>query len=401
MFDGMRHLTSSSCAFLCCVALPAQEAAPPAARVHATLDAADASWHGAVAIADGVHGGAARFDGVTARVDVGACPVSSAEAFTLRCQLRTKAAGFCTPLMARAGDAVGLSLVLGRSPGVLSFEAWSWQSVRIASRRRVDDGAWHAVEVAYDAAANMALLLIDGEPQGAAELGNGSSPDAQLRLGNNIGCDQPFAGDLDDVEVVAGTARGEELRAFTPVLPRAERARELRALREHALPKQTPSLADAAAADWSARRLAVRAHVADALGLVPPPASVPLDFQVHGELVRDGVRVQRISWVGFAGQRATGWLWTPEHPPAGRRPAVLNPHGHWENGARHPVVQARCAAFAQFGWTALAVDSVHVEHVASGVNAVGAMTWHNQRALDLLLARNDVDQARIGCTGAC
>jgi hypothetical protein len=127
---------------------------------------------------------------------------------------------------------------------------------------------------------------------------------------------------------------------------------------------------------------------------------VPLDVQVHGELLRQGVRLQRISWVGFAGQRATGWLWTPEHPAAGRRPAVLNPHGHWENGARHPVVQARCAAFAQFGWTALAVDSVHVEHVASGVNAVGAMTWHNLRALDLLLARDDVDPARIGCTGA-
>jgi hypothetical protein len=79
---------------------------------------------------------------------------------------------------------------------------------------------------------------------------------------------------------------------------------------------------------------------------------------------------------------------------------VLCPHGHWQNGARHPVVQARCAAFAKLGWTALATDSVHVEHVASGVNSVGAMTWHNQRAIDLLLARDDVDPRRIAVTGA-
>lgn len=79
---------------------------------------------------------------------------------------------------------------------------------------------------------------------------------------------------------------------------------------------------------------------------------------------------------------------------------MLNPHGHWQQGAIDPVVQARCAAFAQFGWTALAVDSVHVEHIASGVNSIGAMTWHNQRALDLLQTLDVVDPARIGVTGA-
>ncbi|MGB3968052.1 MAG: hypothetical protein WBO45_15055, partial [Planctomycetota bacterium] len=136
------------------------------------------------------------------------------------------------------------------------------------------------------------------------------------------------------------------------------------------------------------------------LGLSPPPADVPLDFQVHGEVVRDGVRLQRVSWIGFPGHRATGWLWLPASPQPGRHPAMLCPHGHWQYGARDPVVQARCAAFAQFGWTTLAVDSVHVEHVASGVNSVGAMTWHNQRALAVLRTRADVDPERIGVTGA-
>ncbi len=370
------------------------------ARVHEALDAADARWRGAVPIADGAVGGAARFDGDRAHIDVGPCPVSSAQPFTLRCRLRTTTATFCTPLMARDGDAVGLSLVLGRTPGTVSFEAWSWQTARIASRVRVDDGRWHAIEVRFDPDSNVALLFVDGAVQGHAELGIGEARTAQLRLGDNIGAHQPFAGDLDEVVVLPEVAPKEAMRAHLPVVSRAERAAVLASLRAQRLPTQSPGLAEAATAKWPARRVTVRAHVADALGLVPDPARAPLDVQVHGELVRGAVRLQRVSWIGFPGQRATGWLWTPVAAPAGRRPAILNPHGHWQDGAQHPVVQARCAAFAAFGWVALAIDSVHVEHVASGVNSVGAMTWHNQRALDLLLARDDVDPARIGCTGA-
>ncbi|HEX5051325.1 MAG TPA: LamG-like jellyroll fold domain-containing protein [Planctomycetota bacterium] len=374
----------------------------PQVTLVAHLDEVDARWHGAQPIVDGARGRAARFDGKAACIDVGSCPISSAEPFTLRCQLRTTTGEFCTPLMARAGEAVALSLVLGRSPGVISFEAWSWQSARVPSQVRVDDGAWHAIEVAYDPNSTIAMLFVDGVQQGFAELGAGEAPQAQLRLGNNIGANQPFAGDLDEVEVLRTATHTDAIAAVAPVLPLAERQAALRQLREHVLPKVTPSLAGGNAAAWPARRLAVRAHVADALGLSPPPASVPLDVRVHAELVRDGVRLQRISWVGFAGQRATGWLWLPDGaaPAGGRRPAILCPHGHWPDGARHPVVQARCAAFARFGWIALAVDSVHVEHVASGVNSVGAMTWHNQRAIDLLIARDDVDAARIAVTGA-
>ncbi|MFO1078826.1 MAG: hypothetical protein U1E73_13980 [Planctomycetota bacterium] len=272
--------------------------------------------------------------------------------------------------------------------------------MRLISKQRIDDGSWHRIEVAYDADTNVALLFVDDELSAHAELGAGGSPAAELRLGDNIGAHQPFLGDLDALEITAATTRHDLAQRHAPILTRAERERQLAALREQWLPRATPSLAAGAAADWPARRATVRAHVQDALGLAPPPPAVLLDVKVHAEVARDGVRLQRVSWVGFAGHRATGWLWLPDPLPPGRLPAVLCPHGHWQDGARHAVVQARCAAFAQFGWIALAVDSVHVEHVASGVNAVGAMTWHNQRALDLLCSRPDVDPARIAVTGA-
>ncbi len=386
-----------SCAFAP-VLLAQQDSAHPA--VKEPLEAPDARWHGAVSIEHGAVGKAARFDGQTAHIDVGPCPVTSREAWTLRCRIRTTAANFCTPLMARAGEAVGLSLVMGRQPGHMSFEAWSWTSVRIGSQRRLDDGAWHSIEVAYEPKTNLALLFVDNALQGSAELGEGASPDALLRLGDNIGAHQPFAGDLDEVELLRTTSHAERFAALAPAVSRVALASSLRHLREVTLPRHTASLAPEVAADWPAHRLAVRRHVQDSLGLTPRPENVPLDMQVHAEVRRDGVRLQRISWIGFPGQRATGWLWLPDPMPTGRLPTILCPHGHWENGARHPVVQARCASFAKFGWIALAIDSVHTEDVATGVNSVGAMTWHNQRALDLLGARDDVDTTRIACTGA-
>jgi len=373
---------------------------PPPVVVREALDSADSRWHGAATIADGVTGAAARFDGDQARIDVGRCPITSREPFTLRCAIRTSRGSFCTPLMARDGNAVGLSLVMGRRPGHVSFEAWSWGSVRLLSTHRIDDGQWHRIEVTYDPATTGALLYIDEQLQSYGVLGAGGSPTANLRLGDNIGAHQPFQGDLDEVEVVATTKHVEVFARLRPVIPIAERKAALAALRATALPVQTESLTAEARDQWADRRLTVRRHVAETLGLTPPPGNVPFDVQVHGEIKTDGVLLQRVSWIGFPGQRATGWLWSPQPRPAGRLPTVLCPHGHWQNGALHPVVQARCAAFARFGWLALATDSVHVEDVASGVNSVGAMTWHNQRAIGWLLERDDVDPRRIAVTGA-
>lgn len=379
-------------------------AAAVAQDLHLPLDAADASWRGAVPIGDGAVGKAARFDGDRAHIDCGPCPIDGRQPFTLRLQLRTTRGQFCTPLMARAGDAVGVSIVLGRQHGCVSFEAWSWEGVKLIASARVDDGKWHAVEACYDPASTMALLFVDGALQASGELGAGGSPQAVLRLGDNIGAQQPFLGDLDDVHLERRLGHADLFAQLAPVLPLAERQAALQRWRERLLPRATPSLAPAALADWPQRRLLVRAHVADCLGLSPEPQRGPLDVQVHGELRRDGVVVQRLSWRSFVRgdfvYRASGWLWLPDRPAPGRHAAVLCPHGHWQEGAEHPVVQARCAQFARLGWVTLAVDSVHGEDIAAGVSAIAVMTWDNLRALELLQTRDDVDASRIAVTGA-
>lgn len=158
---------------------------------------------------------------------------------------------------------------------------------------------------------------------------------------------------------------------------------------------QPPASLDA----WERRAHVVRRELARVLGLAPLPHRPPLRVQVTGEIEADDYTVTRLYWQSFEGFYAGGWLYKPKRlrEPA---PAVLNPHGHWSNGARHPVVQSRLIGLAKRGYAALAVDSVHVTDFASGLCSMTAMTWNNIRAIDLLCAMDDVDTSRIGCTGA-
>lgn len=152
-------------------------------------------------------------------------------------------------------------------------------------------------------------------------------------------------------------------------------------------------------ADWNRRRLFLRAQLADLLGLSPFPERLPLDVHVTGERVERDYTISRLYWQSWEGFYASGWLYRPRwiSEPV---PAILNPHGHWTHGARHPTVQSRLIGLAKRGYIALAVDSVHVVDFPVGLSPMTVMTWNNIRALDLLSLMDEVDASRIGCTGA-
>ncbi|MDW8364717.1 MAG: hypothetical protein RMK49_02600, partial [Abditibacteriales bacterium] len=150
---------------------------------------------------------------------------------------------------------------------------------------------------------------------------------------------------------------------------------------------------------WDARRAAVRRWVLQDLGLDPLPERVPLNAQVVAAKDYKDYRLERVWFQTLPNVWASGWLYLPQLHNT-RLPAILNPHGHWENGARHPVVQTRCIGLAKKGYVAFAVDSMHVTHWGIGVCSAGIMTWNNMRALDYLETRPEVDKTKIGCTGA-
>jgi len=148
-----------------------------------------------------------------------------------------------------------------------------------------------------------------------------------------------------------------------------------------------------------------------------PETSCPLEPKSHGELKRDGYRVEKITFQTRPGIRMTANLYLPDKK--GKLPAILMVHGHWKGAKQDPVVQSRCIGAAKLGYVVLCVDAFgageraigtalgeyHGEMTAAtlipvGLPLSGLQVYENMRALDYLLTRPEVDGERIGITGA-
>ncbi|WP_157369428.1 acetylxylan esterase [Zavarzinella formosa] len=194
---------------------------------------------------------------------------------------------------------------------------------------------------------------------------------------------------------------------------------------------------------WNTRKAELREQILVGLGLWPMPEKTPLNAVVHGKMDRDGYTVEKVYFASMPGHYVTGNLYRPTSKVAGKRPAVLTGHGHWppegpkggrfydagdakvktelttkaeqtEEGARHPL-QARCAQLARMGFVVFHYDMVGyadsqaIKHRTGFTDAqaelrsqsfMGLQTWNSIRALDFLTSLPDVDDKKIGVTGA-
>ena len=206
---------------------------------------------------------------------------------------------------------------------------------------------------------------------------------------------------------------------------------------------------------WAKRSAALRLQTQVALGLHPMPEKTPLKAVIHGKVAGDGFTVEKVIFESFPGYYVTGSLYRPAVPVAGKAPAVLCPHGHWNNGrflseseadvatairtgaekqadAGRSPLQARSIGLARMGCTVFFydmigyADSVQVSYELAHrfkqqraeMNAgegwgffspqaeghlqsiMGLQTWNSIRALDFVEGLPEVDAARIGVTGA-
>ncbi|HVV70335.1 MAG TPA: acetylxylan esterase, partial [Verrucomicrobiae bacterium] len=206
--------------------------------------------------------------------------------------------------------------------------------------------------------------------------------------------------------------------------------------------------------EWSRRAQRVRKQMQVALGLWPMPEKTPLNPAVYGKIDRGDYTVEKVHFESYPGFFVTGSLFRPKGK-AGKLPAILTPHGHWNNGrfydqgeeaVRREIVegaerfeeggrsplQSRCVQLARMGCVVFFydmlgyADSVQIpQSLAHGfskqrpeMNAVenwglfspqaeshlqsvmGLQAWDSIRALDFLLSLPDVDPDRIGVTGA-
>jgi dienelactone hydrolase len=213
----------------------------------------------------------------------------------------------------------------------------------------------------------------------------------------------------------------------------------------------TPS---ATPGEWAKRAEQVRRQMRVALGLWPMPSRTPLNAVIHDPVQRDGYTVERVYFESVPGFYVTGSLYRPLGR-AGKLPAILSPHGHWDGGrftdaglnavrreivqgaerfeeGGRSVLQSRCVQLARMGCIVfhydmigyadsqqISYDLAHgfakqrpemntVENwglfspqaEAHGQSVMGLQTWNSIRALDFLLDLPDVDPERIGVTGA-
>jgi dienelactone hydrolase len=169
--------------------------------------------------------------------------------------------------------------------------------------------------------------------------------------------------------------------------------------------------APATARAWRDRARAVREQMLVTLGLWPMPPRTPLNPRVYGKLQRDGYTIEKVVLETMPGFTLAGNLYRPSGA-AGRRPALLCPHGHWEDGRVNPEVQQRCIRWAKLGCVVFMYDMVGYNDSKPfghaflnprldrwGFSLATLQTWNSIRALDWLTALPDVDAARIGCTG--
>jgi dienelactone hydrolase len=177
-------------------------------------------------------------------------------------------------------------------------------------------------------------------------------------------------------------------------------------------------------ADLRALQDELRRKALDVIGGLPE-TKTPLNTRVTGTIPMDGYRIEKLVFESLPGIHVTVLVYVPDTP--GRKPAVLLACGHSAIGKAFANYQEIAARLARRGYVVLCWDPVGQgersqfwdeargrsrynlicgEHAVlgnlatlAGTSLVRYMVWDGMRALDSLLARDDVDGGRIAVTG--
>ena len=165
--------------------------------------------------------------------------------------------------------------------------------------------------------------------------------------------------------------------------------------------------------EFTRRRLLLSAGMNPSYPIPQNPVRVSEGKLYHGVIIKE------VSVETFPGVRLTGSLYMPEKIN-GRVPGILCPHGHWQEGRVSAVVLGgvvmRCFQLARLGFAVFSYDMIGYNDnndfphswskellrrgAAAGVSTFGMQTANSMRALDFLCGLEEVDENRIGCTGA-
>lgn len=156
-------------------------------------------------------------------------------------------------------------------------------------------------------------------------------------------------------------------------------------------------------ADWEKRAEVIRQGLIKGMKLDQMP-KVDNNFNpiIHSTRTMDGYIVENIAIESFPGFYITGNLYRPIKADK-KCPAILSPHGHWNDRRFMADVQTRCACLARMGAVVFVYDMVgygdskQVNHKIPV--ALLLQTFNSKRVLDYLVTRPDVNPDKIGVTG--
>ena len=167
---------------------------------------------------------------------------------------------------------------------------------------------------------------------------------------------------------------------------------------------------------WEARAAWIRQHILVCLGLWPEPEKTPLRPRIFGRIEREGYSVEKVYFESLPGFFVCGNLYRPL--AAGPVPGIACPHGHWPGGrledSADGSIPGRCINLARQGHVAFSydmagyLDSDQISHRSFGgpredlwgIGLMGLQLWNGIRTVDFLCSLDQVDGARIGCSGA-
>ena len=170
-------------------------------------------------------------------------------------------------------------------------------------------------------------------------------------------------------------------------------------------------------AEWTEKAAALRQQIRVANGLVPTHEPTPLNAEIFGRIEREDYSVEKVYFEPLSGFFTTGNLYRPLGKQ-GPFPGIVSPHGHWGRGRLENIergsIPGRCINFAKQGYVIFAYDMLgyndsgkQIEHGYGGaheglwgLSAMGLQLQNSISSIDFLESLADVDNERIGCTGA-
>ncbi len=169
---------------------------------------------------------------------------------------------------------------------------------------------------------------------------------------------------------------------------------------------------------WLQRAAYLRRQILVSAGLWPPVEKTPLNAHVFGKISKESYSIEKVYFESYPGFLVTGNLYRPGGKQ-GPFPGILAPHGHWTYGRleNQPLssVPGRCINMARQGYVVFSYDMLgyndsrqikdhrrEMDRVFGlwGIGYLGLQLWNSIRSVDFLESLPDVDQSRIGCTGA-